>query len=233
MDITPAWVRLRITHDLAVGNVLEGRVHPSLLAIPGHAVALEIAQMRINGFAGRHKLLAAPGRLHSPRQLDDARLHHDAARAKADAVAVLPPSAADLWQPCRHLAASAASVEAATPLPRACADAIGIAALLADGDLDLAQEGQRARVDRRTAAARPAGANLEPVAITICHDDSIESQIARFKMAGTQCVLWPAKTCCGVEAAERTSLPHRTFAFQDQLDNGSAGIFAPRFILPS
>ncbi|WP_280952078.1 hypothetical protein [Mesorhizobium sp. LSJC280B00] len=190
-----------LDEGLAVGLVVDGRVYPALLAVSGDAVALEIAQMRIDSLARRHELLAAPGGLPSPRQLDHTCLHHDAARAKADAIAVLLPTATILWQPCRHLAAAAAGVEAATPLPgtAASADAIGIAALLADSDLDLAHEGQRARIDRRAAIPRPAGANLESVAVTICHNDSIGSRISRFKMAGLPSVLWRTKTCCGVK----------------------------------
>ncbi|MER8418905.1 hypothetical protein NKH21_15835 [Mesorhizobium sp. M1329] len=157
--------------------------------------------MRIDSLARRHEFLAARAPLASLRQLDDARLHHDAARARADATAVLLPPAAVLWQPCYQLAAAAAGVEAATPLPgaAACAEVIGVAALLADGDLDLAHERQRARIDRRAAAARPAGANLESFAVTICHGESIGSQIPCFKMAGAPSLLRRAKTCSGAE----------------------------------
>lgn len=190
-----------LDEGLAVGLVLDGRVHPALLPVPGDAVALDIAQMRIDGLARRHEFLAAPALLPLLRQLDDARLHHDAAGMKADAIGVLLPPAAVLRQACCHPAAAAAGIEAATlfPGPAACGKPIGIAALLADGNLDLAHKGQRARIDR-SAAPGPAGANLEPFAVTICHYDSIGSQIPCFKMAGAPSLLRRAKTCCGVEA---------------------------------
>jgi hypothetical protein len=54
------------------------------------------------------------------------------------------------------------------------ADPFGIAAGFADRDFDLPEERKIARVDARSAVARPARPDTEIVFVTTCHDHEID-----------------------------------------------------------
>ncbi len=98
----------------AILHVAFGGIGLALLAVAGHAVALEIAQMRVYRL-GADKL-ATPSRTALRIELYDAGLHRDAPRPCADAAPVPAPSAAAL-QDRRSRRTSAPRVESSACLP--------------------------------------------------------------------------------------------------------------------
>src|SRR5207245_11037320 len=104
----------------------------------------------------------------------------------------------------------AALVEPAAgrPYPATCrtADPVGVAAGLADRDLDLGQEGLRAWIDARAAAARPSRTNAE-IGVIGCHPLEIDGQKCRCKTLRATIVAWSEITGCGVKKAAAAA-PH-------------------------
>ena len=99
----------------AVRLILDGRIDPPLLTVPGDAVPFEISQMGIDRFAERASHLRTT--ITTLRiELDHARLDDDPPCPKADAAPVLAPPFPAPRKGCHHLRAAAPGVEpAASP----------------------------------------------------------------------------------------------------------------------
>jgi hypothetical protein len=161
--------------------------------------------------------LLAVTRIFGPRaaalriKFDHPRLDHDPPGAEPPSGVSLP-AATILGEGCHHLRAPASRVEPAASFPfpaarrrRFPADSIGVAAGLANGDLDLPDKGRRARVDARSAASGPPRLDVEIVSVIACHKGRIGSRFSIRKMPRAPIVVQRQNTCCGVEMAESTS----------------------------
>jgi hypothetical protein len=190
----------------------------ALLAIRRNAVPLEVAQMRVHSL-GADKLPPA-GSSALRVELHHAGLHYHPSRPCARPAPV-PAPRAPIPQRQRRRDAPAPCVEpaAALPFPATCrtADPVGVTAGLADRDLDLGQEGLRAWIDARAAAARPSWTNAE-IGIVGCHPLEIDGQKSRCKTLRATIVAWREITCCGVKTAESPT-PHIASATHFGIDN--------------
>ena len=202
----------------AVRLVLNVRIGAALLAVAGHSVAFEIAQMGIRRLARRASHLRA-ARSALRVEFDYPRLDDDPPRAKPSGGVALP-AATILGEGRHHLRAPASRVEPAGSFPfpaarrcRSPADPIGVAASLANGDLDLPDKGRRARVDARSPASGPPRLDMEIVSVIACHKGRIGSRFSIRKMPQTPIVVKRENTCGGVETAERTSRWCRSLSF--------------------
>jgi hypothetical protein len=145
------------------------RIEPAALALQGHAIALQVAEMGIG------RLAAAAAQLHHPR------LDHDTARAEAHA-ALGPAPAALAREGGNKLAAPAARVEAAclrrsAPRTAGATDAARIAAGAGDRAHDLLREGAgRPRHAPIASAADAAQAWLEAGIVVAGHGENIRTQ---------------------------------------------------------
>jgi len=202
----------------AVRIVFQRRIGAALFAVAGDAIAFEIAQMGIRRLARRAAHLRA-ARSALRVEFDYPRLDDDPPRAKP-AGGVSLPAATILWEGCHHLRAPASGVEPAASFPfsatrrcRSPADPIGVAASLANGDLDLPDKGRRARVDARSAASGPPRLDVEIVSVIACHKGRIGSRFSIRKMSRTPIVVKRKNTCCNVETAECTSRGCHSLSF--------------------
>jgi hypothetical protein len=144
--------------------------------------------MSVHGPAHRRSHLGAP-RDTLRIEPDYPGLDHHTTRAETARRISLPPPVPTL--PSKRgndLRAPAARVEPARPSPfpaaarsrsRACPP--GIAARLADCDLNLLEERLAARIDPRTTVARPAGSDPEILTVIACHDATIDIGKSRHK----------------------------------------------------
>ncbi|HEY8065105.1 MAG TPA: hypothetical protein VIF40_10315 [Methylosinus sp.] len=191
----------------AVRLVLESGIGVALLAVVGDAIAFEIAEMGVDGLArGAAHLRTMRAALWI--ELHDARLDDDATRSKPSG-GVAPPAAAVSRQRRRHLRASPPRVEPAasfSSFPADCvrgasADPAGIAAGLSDSDLDLSDEGQRARIDALPASSGSAGSNVEIVSVVARHFETIGVEIRLRNRPRTPIAVRRENTGCSVEPA--------------------------------
>ena len=194
----------------AVRIVFQRRIGAALLAVAGHSVAFEIAQMGIRRLTRRASHLRA-ARSALRVEFGYPRLDDDPPRAKT-AGGVALPAATILREGCHHLRAPASRVEPAASFPfpatrrcRSPADPIGVAASLANGDLDLPDKGRRAQVAALSPASGPPCLDVEIVSVIACHKGRIGSRFSIRKMSRTPIVVQRKNTCGGVETAERTS----------------------------
>src|SRR5208283_1640023 len=123
-------------------------------------------------------------------EFDYPRLDDDPPRAKP-AGGVSLPAATILREGCHHFRAPASRVEPAAsfsfPAARRCrspAYSIGVAASLANGDLDLPDKGQRARVDARSAASGPPRLDIKIVSVIACHECRLAADSASARRRG-------------------------------------------------
>jgi hypothetical protein len=135
----------------AVRVVLQGRVGMALVAVAGNAVALQVAQVRVGRPVGAaRKFRATPAALFVLRiELHDAGLDDDPARPESPDGIPLPTASIGGEG---ELGAATAGVETPTPFSGRSTDPVGVAAGLADGRLDLLDEGLEARVGAPGAA---------------------------------------------------------------------------------
>src|SRR5208337_178794 len=110
---------------------------------------------------------------------------------------------------------------------RSLADPIGVAACLANGDLDLLDKRRRARVDARAPASRPPSLDTEIVAVIACHKGRIDSRFSIRKMSQTPIVVQRKNTCCGVEWAECTFQRCQSLSFVIKWIADGAALAAP------
>ncbi|WP_244635170.1 hypothetical protein [Methylosinus sp. C49] len=141
-------------------------------------------------------------------ELHDARLDDDATRSKPSGGVALPATAISR-KGRRHLRASSPRVEPAasfSSFPADCvreasADPAGITAGLSDGDLDLPDEGKRARTDAPSASSGPAGSNVEIVSVVARHGETIGVEIRLRNRPRTPIAIGRENTGCSVEPA--------------------------------
>jgi hypothetical protein len=162
--------------------------------------------MGVDGFAHRAAhFWAARSALRV--ELHDPRLHDDATRSKPSG-GVAPPAAAVSRQRRRHLRASSPRVESAASFSfpavrrrRTSTDPARIAAGLLDGDLDLPDEGKRARTDAPSASSGSTGSNVEIVSVVARHSETIGVEIGLRNDSQAPIAMERKNTGCSVEAA--------------------------------
>ena len=215
-------------------RVTLARIDLALLAVLRHAVPFKIAEVRIHRL-GADKLPSADS---SALRVEfyNARLHRHSPRPCARPAPV-PAPRAPILQRQRRRGAPASRVEpaAALPSPATCrtADPVGVAAGLADRDLDLGQEGLRAWIDARAAAARPSWTNAE-IGIVCCHPLDIGGQKFRCKTLHAMIVAWRTIACRGVKTAESPT-PHIAsathFSIENKVESEESGTPSPYGVL--
>ncbi|WP_246722021.1 hypothetical protein [Methylosinus sp. H3A] len=197
----------------AVCLILDLRIGVALLAVASDAIAFEIAQVSVEGLArGAAHFWTARSALRV--ELHDPRLDDDATRSKPSS-GVASPAAAVSRQRRRHLRASSPRVEpaasfsfpAASRRRRTSADASRIAASLLDSNLDLPDEGQRARSDAPSASSRSTGSNVEIVSVVARHSETIGVEIGLRNDPRAPIVVQRKNTGSSVEAAGHAT-PH-------------------------
>ena len=178
MAIFPAALHKR----LAVGLVLERRIGLAPLAVTRNTIPFKVTQMGVPGPAHRpaHLRAACAPRLriepHHPR------LDHHSPRPEAACGISLPitvrarPSERgnDLRAPAARVEPTRPSSFPAAARSRSRAYPPGIAACLADRDLDLLEERLRSRVNPRSATARSTRPDFKFFAFVTCHDATID-----------------------------------------------------------
>jgi hypothetical protein len=197
---------------VAVATVLERGINPALFAVARHAVALKIAQMRIDrpGRDATH-LRAACTTL--GRELDHARLDHHPPCPEAASAPFPAPTAAVARQARGDARAASPCVEPAAALvPRRTTDPAWVAAGLADSDLHLREERHRVRIDARAAASHTPRPDTEISVVTVHHGGRISGRLRLRKTPQTLIALQRAKTGCGAETSDHTSRQHNGFA---------------------
>ncbi|WP_255609030.1 hypothetical protein [Methylosinus sp. Sm6] len=144
-------------------------------------------------------------------ELHDARLDDDATRSKPSGGVALPTAAVSR-QRRRHLRASSPRVEPAASFSfpavrrrRTQADPAGIAAGLSDGDLDLPDEGKRARTDAPSAGSGSAGSSVEIVSVVARHSEMIGAEIALRNGLRTPIAGERKNAGCSVETARHAT----------------------------
>ena len=185
MTILPVALHKR----LAVGLVLERRIGLAPLAITRNTIPLEIAQMGIDGPAHRPAHLRPPCAPRLRIEPNHPCFHHHSPRPEAACGISLPSTVRTL--PSKRgndLGAPAARVEPARPssFPAAARSRSrtyppGIAARLADCDLDLLQKRLGARIDACSTATRPTWPDPELLTVIACHDATIDIGKSRHK----------------------------------------------------
>ena len=135
----------------AILHIALGRIDLALLAVLRHAVAFEIAQVRVHRLGADE--LPAPSGSALRVELHDAGLDRDPPRPRADPA--VPAPGAPILQRQRRRRAPAPRIEPAASLPGPDQPG-GIAAGPPDGLMDLAQEAGRTAAHRRP-ARRPSG----------------------------------------------------------------------------
>jgi hypothetical protein len=146
-------------------------------------------------------------------ELHDTRLDDDATRSKPSG-GVAPPAAAVSRKGRRHLRASSPRVEPAASFSfpafrqrRTSADPAAIAAGLSDGDLDLPDEGKRARTDALSARSGSAGSNMEILSVVARHSEMIGADIGLRNRPRTPIAVRRENTRCSVQPAGHAT-PH-------------------------
>ena len=163
----------------AVLHVALGRIDLAFLAVAGHAVAFEIAQMRVHRL-GADELPSARGAALRV-ELHDASLHRHPPRPRARTAPVPAPGAPALE--CQHRCSpSATRVEpaAALPGPR---QSIGVAASAPDRLIHLADKAGRTGAQANAARGSKPAATVADLAGTdaeivfvVCHETTIGSR---------------------------------------------------------
>ncbi len=164
----------------AVLHVALGRIDLSLLAVARHAVAFEVAQMRVHRL-GADELPSARGAALRV-ELHDASLHRHPPRPRARTAPVPAPRAPALERQ-RRRNAPAPRIEPAASLPGP-RQPVGVAASAPDRLMHLADEagrtGAHADAARTATVADLAGTDAE-VVFVVCHETTIGSRNAAGK----------------------------------------------------
>jgi len=185
MAIFPAALHKR----LAVGLVLEGGIGFAPFAVTRNTIPFKVTQMAINGPAHR------PAHLGSSRtpllriESDHPRLDYHSPGPEAAGGISLPPAihglpskrGNDLRTPAARVKPARPSSFPASARSRCRTYPAGIAACLADCDLDLLQKRLAARIDPRATPARPTKSYPEILTVIACHDATIDIGKSRRK----------------------------------------------------
>jgi hypothetical protein len=176
--LTPA-----LHKGLAVGLVLERRIGLAPLAVTRNTIPFKVTQMGIDGPARRRPAYLRPPC--APRlriEPDHPCFHHHPPRPEAACGISLPPTVPalsgkrgnDLRTPAACIEPACRSSFPASAGSRPSTNTTGIAARLADCDLDLLQERLGARIDACATVAGPARSDPEFLTLITCHDVTID-----------------------------------------------------------
>ncbi len=199
----------------AVRHVALGRIDLALLAVPRDAVALQVAQVRVDRLGADE--LPAARRAALRVELHDARLNRDPARAGASPT--VPAPGAAVLERRRHRRATAARVEAATTLPPpGIARPIRVAAGPSDRLMDLANKAGGAGAHGTDTTAGRAHASTvtdlarsdAKVVVVAGHATTIGGRGKACKRRVAAVILWRRKTCGSVGSPGRTSRRRRS-----------------------
>jgi hypothetical protein len=174
---------------LAIGLVLERRIGLALFTIPRNPIPFEVAKMGVHSPAYCRTHLRRPGVPPLRIEPDHPRLDHHTTSAEAASGISLPASITTRSRKGGYdLRTPAARVEPAGPFsfPAAARSRSrtyppGIAACLADRDLDLLEERLRPQIDTCSTVTRPSRSDPEILTVIACHDATIDIGKSRHK----------------------------------------------------
>jgi hypothetical protein len=197
----------------AVLHVAPGRIDLPLLAVLRHAIALEIAQVRVHCVGADE--LPSPGGSGLRVELHNAGLDRDPPRPRANP-AVPAPGAPVLEYRC-HRRASATGIEPAASLSGR-AQPVGVAARAPNGMLRLPSEAGRAGAHTTGAASARSQAAPIPdlaradaeVVVIVSHETTIGSLAMVHKRQNATVVEWRRRACASVAPGGRVSERRRS-----------------------
>src|SRR5579872_2379269 len=174
---------------LAIGLVLERRIGLSPIAVTRNTIPLKVTQMGIHRPAHRPAHLRPPCAPRLRIEPDHPCFDHHPPRAEAACGISLPPTVpTPPSERGNDFRAAAARVEPArpssfpgTPRSRSRAYPPGIAARLADCDLDRVEDRLRLLIDPRSPVAGPARSDPEILTVIACHETTIDIGKSRHK----------------------------------------------------